>query len=216
MKNWLLSHKAEAISFSISAIILFFIIIKVGDNRRETPTIDDITILSAIQEEERNIILGDKKAPLTMTLYYNYSCPSCNKFMSGAFLQLKKEFIDNGLLYAILKPVDFSENEINLLDLQAILCMDKLGLFDPMNEYLTLRREAQQSTEVLLNEFIAINNELLYCIESGESLEQIQRNNRQLKSFSTPSTPTIVLNAKIYKGLFPYATFKRILERELK
>lgn len=210
-------YKKETWAWIISLCLIFLIGKKLIEYHKAPPKKElSIELTEQLNHEEGNIVLGSDEAPITMILYYNYSCSSCRLFLSETFLSVKKDFIDEGLVKAILKPVEFAGNKVNRLDMEAILCMNKMGLFYPMNEYLLLRHDTHQSTQTIMDELASINNELLQCIETHESQQQILRNNNQLQEIIGTSTPTIVINNKIYLGSFPYTAFKRLLERELK
>lgn len=217
MNKSLFIYKKETWAWVISCCLIFLIGKKLVEYHRSPAKKElSIALTQQLNHQEANIVLGNDDAPITMILYYNYACNSCRLFMSETFLSVKRDFIDEGLVKAILKPVEFEDNKVSRLDMEAILCMDKMGLFYPMNEYLLLRHDTYQSTQALMNEFASLNNELLLCIETNESQQQILRNNQELQQIMGTSTPTIVLNNKIYLGSFPYTAFKRLLERELK
>lgn len=210
-------QKSKLISYLISFVLAVIILAKLINYHRSPATsILSEEELSEIYTEDFNIVFGQASAPAKMVLYYNYACPSCRLFMGDAFLSIKRDYIDTGYLYAILKPVELDQNEMARLDINAILCMDKMGLFLPMNEYLTLKQQINQSTEQMMIEFSQLNDELLYCLENSESNTQIELNNKQLGKINITSTPTIILNNKIYKGAFPYTVLKRIIDQDLK
>lgn len=57
-------------------------------------------------------VLGRKDAPLTLVEFSDYQCPFCRAFHTGAFEQIKKEWIDAGKLRMISwdLPLEFHSN----------------------------------------------------------------------------------------------------------
>jgi len=59
-------------------------------------------------------VLGRKDAPLTLVEFSDYQCPFCRAFHTGAFEQIKKEWIDTGKLRLISwdLPLEFHGNAV--------------------------------------------------------------------------------------------------------
>ena len=62
-----------------------------------------------LKESSKDIVLGNKNAPITIIEYASLSCPHCAYFARDAFPQLKNEYIDKGLVKFIFR--DFPLNQ---------------------------------------------------------------------------------------------------------
>ncbi|GGX40781.1 thiol-disulfide oxidoreductase [Tateyamaria omphalii] len=63
---------------------------------------DDIDTSSVVEMQ-----LGNPDAPVTVIEYASYTCPHCATFHSGAFKQLKSDYIDAGKVNFIYREVYF-------------------------------------------------------------------------------------------------------------
>jgi len=76
-------------------------------------SIADFNPVSAAQAQEIDtsavieMTLGDPEAPVTLIEYASFTCPHCANFHSGAFKELKANYINTGKVYFIYREVYF-------------------------------------------------------------------------------------------------------------
>lgn len=51
----------------------------------------------------KDIVIGDPKAPKTLTIYFSYTCPHCREFHLKEFPIFKKKYVDTGKIKVIFK-----------------------------------------------------------------------------------------------------------------
>ncbi len=84
-------------------------------------------------------ILGKPDAPLTMVEFTDLQCPFCRQFRTGAFEQLKKDYIDTGTLRYISR--DFPLDQLHPLAAtaaRAARCAGEQGRFWEMRHAILL------------------------------------------------------------------------------
>lgn len=60
---------------------------------------------------DRDPYIGDKNAPNTMVLFYDYQCPFCKQFEQGVSPKLVQDYVDTGKLRIVFKDFQFLGND---------------------------------------------------------------------------------------------------------
>lgn len=55
----------------------------------------------------KEMVLGDENAEIEVIEYASYTCPHCKSFHAGAFLDLKRDYIDTGKVKFVYREVYF-------------------------------------------------------------------------------------------------------------
>ena len=174
--------------------------------------------------DSKILTIGSTKAKVTVKVFSSLTCPHCANFHNAIFNNLKKEYIDKGL-------VKF-EHHAFPLDLAAL------------NAEIIVRCQANNDKKFKLLEAIYnkqkvwavgsdINkiNELIKKVGAGFDLTEekmdkcLKDNNAQdeileeridaQKKYRIDSTPTVIVNDKKYNNKVDYKSFKKIIEKNL-
>ena len=174
--------------------------------------------------DSKILTIGSTKAKVTVKVFSSLTCPHCANFHNAIFNNLKKEYIDKGL-------VKF-EHHAFPLDLAAL------------NAEIIVRCQANNDKKFKLLEAIYnkqkvwavgsdINkiNELIKKVGAGFDLTEekmdkcLKDNNAQdeileeridaQKKYMIDSTPTVIVNDKKYNNKVDYKSFKKIIEKNL-
>ena len=174
--------------------------------------------------DSKILTIGSTKAKVTVKVFSSLTCPHCANFHNAIFNNLKKEYIDKGL-------VKF-EHHAFPLDLAAL------------NAEIIVRCQANNDKKFKLLEAIYnkqkvwavgsdINkiNELIKKVGAGFDLTEekmdkcLKDNNAQdeileeridaQKKYRIESTPTVIVNDKKYNNKVDYKSFKKIIEKNL-
>ena len=174
--------------------------------------------------DSKILTIGSTKAKVTVKVISSLTCPHCANFHNAIFNNLKKEYIDKGL-------VKF-EHHAFPLDLAAL------------NAEIIVRCQANNDKKFKLLEAIYnkqkvwavgsdINkiNELIKKVGAGFDLTEekmdkcLKDNNAQdeileeridaQKKYRIDSTPTVIVNDKKYNNKVDYKSFKKIIEKNL-
>jgi len=163
----------------------------------EQPTRAKLTDLSGVS------MMGKKDAPLTMVEYTDYQCPYCQRFHLTSFPELKKNYIDTGIVRFFSKdlPLDFHPNAMRAAE--AARCAGE------QNKFWELRDVMGQNADKLDLDHIAgfadalkIDSKVLRaCVESGKYKEQVQSDVLEAMKIGANGTPTFVVGRSIGNGV---------------
>ena len=149
--------------------------------------------------DSKILTIGSTKAKVTVKVFSSLTCPHCANFHNAIFNNLKKEYIDKGL-------VKF-EHHAFPLDLAAL------------NAEIIVRCQANNDKKFELLEEIynkqkvwAVGSDINKINAQDEILEQ--RIDAQ-KKYRIESTPTVIVNDKKYNNKVDYKSFKKIIEKNL-
>jgi protein-disulfide isomerase len=190
------------------ASILFIIIVGFSNNLYA----DDNKKIKRISE-------GKENAKITIIAYESLTCGHCADFHTNVYPDLKKEFIEKGLVRIEFRnfPLDIAAlnaskigqcNNDGKSDLVHILFAGQKKWArgktpDEANGYLK---------KFLINEGVSIDFEK--CL-SNKSIEDYVLNDRieGVKKFKVNATPTIIINDKKFDKALNYKNLKKYLEK---
>ena len=184
-----------------------------------------ITFFSYIAPVESKILsIGSSEAKVTVKVFSSLTCPHCANFHVAIFNNLKRDYIDKGL-------VKFEHHPFPL-DLAALNAEVIVNCQTNNNRKFELLEEIYKKQkfwavgsdidkindlikEVGLN-FDLSKEKMDRCLKDSDAQDMIleQRIEAQ-KKYKIESTPTILINEKRYSGKIDYKQFKKALERNL-
>jgi len=184
-----------------------------------------VTLLTFITHAESKILsIGNPEAKVTVKVFSSLTCPHCANFHISIFKNLKKEYIDKGLVkfehHAF--PLDLAALNAEIV----IRCqLDNNKKFSLLEEIYDKQKYWAVGSDInkindLIKE-IAKNYDLTKenlekCLKDSDAQDEIleQRIEAQ-KKYKIESTPTILVNGKKYKNKIDYKSFKKIIDRNL-
>ena len=177
---------------------------------------------SVLNLTERDFIIGDNNAPITIIEYASMSCNHCANFHNNTLPELKIEYIDTGKVRYVFR--DFPYNYPALLGSMVMRCTPSEVRYDYMNALYKL----QNKWVVREN---AITRQELYKImqSGGMSKEDFDAclNNVDLENiilqevidaqseFNIRSTPSFLINGDLLEGDKSIKVFRQILDKIL-
>ena len=178
----------------------------------------------SVQAESRVLSIGSSNAKVTVKVFSSLTCPHCANFHSEVFNNLKKDYIDKGLVrfehHAF--PLDLAalnaevivrcqtNNNKKFELLEAIYDKQKFwAVGSDINKINDLIKEVGLSFDLTKDRMDA-------CLKDGNAQDEIleQRIEAQ-KKYKIESTPTIIINEKKYTNKINYKSFKKIIEKNL-
>ena len=193
-------------------------------NRFYKKTIFIFFFLFSFNVESKILSIGSSEAKVTVKVFSSLTCPHCAKFHTEIFNDLKKDFIDKGI-------VKF-EHHAFPLDLAALNAEIIVRCHADNNIKFELLEKIYQKQKVWavgsdineINDSIKkigkeLNLELSKmdkCLKDDFVQDNIlnQRIDAQ-KKYKIESTPTIIINEKKYTGKIDYKQFKKSIEKNL-
>ena len=176
------------------------------------------------QVKSKILSIGSADAKVTVKVFSSLTCPHCATFHKSVFNDLKKDYIDKGLVrfehHAF--PLDLAalnaevvircqnDNEKKFEFLEEIYSKQKVWAvgsdIDKINDLIKQIGKDFNLTEEKMNA----------CLKNSDTQDEIlnQRIEAQ-KKYNIESTPTVIVNEKKYKSKVDYKTFKKIIEKNL-
>ncbi len=197
-------------------IPVVFFVLKLKTQNKEDGTILALQRIQII-DNEMDICIGDRDAPVKIVLFYNYACGHCIRFFSETLPLLKKKHLDKKRAKLILKPVNLTHNATVSKALETLYCLDRLGEVEKMHQLLVLDYTVVYSSDfdIFVNDLMQKNEELAHCLSQHEAMGIIQQNNDELSALRLGGTPTFVIGNSVYKGALNYRTLNKIIKKEL-
>ena len=179
-------------------------------------------ILFNTQVESKILSIGKAEAKVTVKVFSSLTCPHCASFHNEVFNQLKKDFIDKGLVrfehYAF--PLDLAALNAEII----VRChVDKNKNFELLEKMYEKQKiwaigsdinNINKSIRKIGLELDLSNSNMNKCLENDEIQDDIlnQRIEAQ-KKYNIDSTPTILINEKKYNGKVDYEQFKKEIQK---
>ena len=169
--------------------------------------------------QTKRIISGNENAKITIIAYESLTCSHCANFHNDIYPQLKKEYIDTGLV-----KIEFRHFPLDMAAFNAskiAQCKNDLSLEILKSLY------SNQQAWVKGNTVEAINSNLKKFIEkegfeidfnkciNDKEIEDFVLNDRVegAKNFNVNATPTIIINNKKFEKSLNYKNLKKSLEK---
>ena len=174
--------------------------------------------------ESKILSIGKANAKVTVKVFSSLTCPHCANFHNAIFNNLKKDYIDNGLVrfehHAF--PLDLAALNAEVI----IRCQaNNEKKFELLDEIYNKQKSWAVGSDInKINELIKkiglefdlSNNEMDVCLQNSKFQDEIleQRIEAQ-KKYKIESTPTIIVNGKKYTKKIDYKIFKKTIDKNL-
>lgn len=183
-----------------------------------------ILILFSSNAQSKILSVGKNDAKITVKVFSSLTCPHCASFHNKIFNQLKKDFIDLGLVkfehHAF--PLDLAALNAEII----VRChVDDEKKFELLEKIYENQKnwavgsdinKINDSIKKIGSEFNLDDTKMDECLKNDQVQNDIlnQRIEAQ-KKYKIESTPTIIVNEKRYTGKVNYESFKKIIEKNL-
>ena len=176
------------------------------------------------QAESKILSIGSPNAKVIVKVFSSLTCPHCANFHNSIFNELKKDYIDKGL-------VRF-EHHAFPLDLAALNAEIIVRCQNNNEKKFNLLEEIynKQKTWAIGSDINKINDlikqiglrfdlteeKMNKCLKDDQAQDEIlnQRIDAQ-KKYQIESTPTVFINGKKYTSKVDYKAFKKMIEKNL-
>ena len=174
--------------------------------------------------ESKVLSIGSPDAKVTVKVFSSLTCPHCANFHIAIFSNLKKDYIDKGLVrfehHAF--PLDLAALNAEIV-VRCSASNDKK--FELLEEIYNKQKFWAVGSDIdKINELIKevglgfdlTKEKMNKCLKDSNSQDEIlnQRINAQRK-YKIESTPTIIVNEKKYDNKVDYKTFKKVIDKNL-
>jgi protein-disulfide isomerase len=174
--------------------------------------------------ESKILSIGKSNAKITVKVFSSLTCPHCANFHTAVFSNLKKDYIDKGLVrfehHAF--PLDLAALNAEIV----VRCQtNNIKKFELLEEiYKKQKTWAIGSDIKKINDLIKkigsnfnLSEEKMdACLENDSVQDEILNERIEAqKKYKIDSTPTVIVNEKKYSGKIDYKNFKKVIEKNL-
>ena len=181
-------------------------------------------IVFSVKVHSKILSDGNANAKVIVKVFSSLTCPACANFHSEIYYDLKKDFIDAGLVkfehHAF--PLDLAALNAEIILRCSVNDEKKFELlgkiYKKQNSWAVGSdiNKINESIKKIGSEFNMKNEKMNNCLKNDKSQDEIlnQRIEAQ-KKYKIQSTPTVFINEKKYSGKVNYKQFKKAIEKNL-
>ena len=183
-----------------------------------------ILIILSVNAESKTLDIGNSDAKIAVKVFSSLTCPHCANFHKNIFEDLKKEYIDKGIVKFEHHgfPLDLAALNAEII----VRChVDSKKKFQLLGEIYKKQNQWAVGSDInIINESIKKigldsglnNNKMDKCLNNENVQDQILNERIEAqKKYKIQSTPTIYINEKKYEGKHEYKQFKKEIEKLL-
>ncbi|TAH36052.1 MAG: DsbA family protein [Alphaproteobacteria bacterium] len=167
-------------------------------------------------------VLGNPKAPVAIVEYASLTCPHCAHFHKEILPEIKKNYVDTGLVKLIFRPFPF--DGIALKGSIMAYCLPEAQFYPFIDAIYSSQEEwvRGNNPEAELKKIarLAGLTEEKYKECSGEksalNKQILETRMKAEKELGISSTPTFLIGGEKIEGAKPFEEFKAVLDNQLK
>lgn len=174
-------------------------------------------------------VLGDQNAKVLVVEYADYQCPFCEQFFTGAYPQIKKDYIDTGKIKFAFRDFPFlgqpqsdAAGDESMNAANAARCANDQGKFWEFHDYLYSHQGQEDGgafSKDNLKKFAAdmgLNtSQFNQCVDGNSHQAEAQADMTAGKGYGVSGTPTVYVNGVQLVGAQPYSVFKQVIDQQL-
>ncbi len=164
-------------------------------------------------------VIGDVDAPVTMVVYFNFSCAFCAEFFDDVVPRLKTDFVDRGKvrLVARIFPASPDITGYPILAAEVAACAGTQGRFWEMSQVLfehqggDVWKHYRQWTQVAGMDSTALDG----CMEFHKMRQYVLNAQGRFAWHNIRSTPTVIINDRKVEGLYRFEVYAGLIRKVL-
>ena len=177
---------------------------------------------SALDITEKDFVIGNEDAKITIIEYASLSCSHCADFHVNTLETLKKEYIDTGKVRMVFR--DYPFNYPALLGSMVLRCIPENYRYDYMNALFKLQPDwVNKKNKKTIQELYKImqsggmtKEEYDACIYNTELENEILKGVMEAQNqFNIKSTPSFIINGTLIEGNKSIKEFRQIIDKIL-
>ena len=178
-----------------------------------------LIFLGNLSAEIKRIISGNFDAKITMIIYESLTCSHCADFHKNIYPQLKKDYIDTGIVKLEFRHFPLDIAALNASKISQCTQDQGLEILDSLysNQKDWIKGNTVEDLNSNLKKFIqnkGFNLDIDNCL-SNKEIEDFVLNDRieGTKNFEINSTPTVIINNEKFKKTLNYKNLKKSIEK---
>ena len=178
----------------------------------------------ASQAESKILSIGSPDAKVTVKVFSSLTCPHCANFHSKIFNNLKKDYIDKGLVrfehHAF--PLDLAALNAEIVVRCQTKNEKKFELLDEIynkQKFWAVGSDINKINELIKEVGLGFNlseEKMDKCLKDNSAQDEIINLRIEAqKKYKIESTPTVLVNEKKYSSKVDYKSFKKVIDKNL-
>jgi len=173
---------------------------------------------------ERDVVLGDPKAPVTVVEYADFQCPFCGKFYTEAGAEIREQYVKSGKVKMVYRDFAFLGSE-STAAAEAAECAKDQGKFWAYHDALYVaeiadNKEGNGNLNKTLFMKLAKDTGLDTakfgsCIDSNKYASVVSKVVSDAQALGVNSTPTIFVGQQKILGAQPFSVFQAAIDKLL-
>lgn len=169
--------------------------------------------------------IGNENAKVTVVEFSDFQCPFCRSFWSGAYQQIKSEYIDTGKIKFVYRDYPLSFHPAAQVSAEASECAEEQGKFWEMHDKI-FQEQAKQGTGTVTYGVVELKKwasqigltsaKFNQCLDSRKYKSEVEKDLADGSTYGVSGTPTLFVNGNPIVGAQPFAVFKALIDKELK
>ncbi len=169
--------------------------------------------------EDGTPLLGDPAAPIVITDYSDFLCPTCQRHVLEIEPQLVAAYVRNGRAQLAFRPI-LNHGERSLRVSEAAECANQQGQFWAMHDLLFVRLDQlwsvpESELSTLTRQFAVElgmdDATFAACQADGVAAQQVQAWDAEQRSRGITLQPTFEIGEQRFVGLQPFTVFEQVL-----
>ena len=176
-------------------------------------------LMTNINAEVKTITSGNENAKITIIAYESLTCSHCANFHKDVYPQLKKDYIDTGLVKIEFRHFPLDIAAFNAAKIAQCKQDQSLEILESLysNQQAWVKGNTVEEVNKNLKKFIkneGFDIDFENCINNKE-IEDFVLNDRieGTKKFKVNATPTIIINNEKFEKSLNYKNLKKSLEK---
>lgn len=220
--QWLLPASILIAAVLIAGSLIFTVYGRPGTSVVAPPDEAPSVAVQAPAPADRDVILGDPAAPVSIILYEDFQCPYCVQFFTETEQAIRTAYVDTGKVKIAYRHFPLSTIHPSATPAaEASECAKDQGKFWEFHDAL-FTSEAAALRETTLTPALygkiakdlgldtekfasCVSNRTHQAFVAAQAAEATAK-------YGVQSTPTIFVNDQKVEGAYPFATFQQIIE----
>ena len=179
-------------------------------------------VAEVLKIKEGDFVLGNPSSKVVIIEYGDFQCPFCGKFAKEVEPQIKEQFVKTGKAAFVYRDFAFLGEE-SFRSSEAARCAGEQGKFWEYHGKLFSSQKgenqgafADANLKKWARDLGLDGTKFDLCFTSGKHREAVQLSSDGGRTAGVNGTPATFVNGKLVSGAVPFATFKQLIEEELK
>ncbi len=203
---------------------------EVAQPQAQNPTQQAVPTVQALVAKRQDApVIGSQSAKVTIEEFSDFQCPFCKSFYDQALKQIREEYVKAGKVKIVFRHYPLAFHARAEIAAVASECANRQGKFEAYHDLLFQNGQSDGKgleTENLKKyaDSLGLNsgtlglgkNKFNQCLDNRETLAVVQKDMADGNAAGVNGTPTSFVNGKKIVGAQSFASFKQLIDAELK